>query len=212
MEWRTHDGARALAGADYLVEPSFDIGAIRSAETNRLASGFVPMERMERRHVFEIATLGLVLGWFGSMALVHGGSPLPWEAHLTKLQWETALAITFGLAVVGGCLAVLARARRVSFVGGAGVQLTELGTVRSRTRVVRFADCARLDVSRTRHHFNGAYQHTSFRYRFVDERGNRLLEIRGTWNDRKEPSSMLRFALASQRAWDEWRATARRAS
>jgi len=202
--WTRHDGTPTPADADYLVEPTSAIGVVSSAETNRRARGFVAMERMERRHAYEVAMVALVLGWSASVWAVHGGSPLPWQVQLTTTHWIVVLGCTLGAVASAGGLCLALRARRVSYVAEAGAQLTEIGWVRSRTRVVRFVDCARFDVMRTRHHLNGSYQHTAFRYRFVDARGREVLEIRGRWNDRREPSSMLRFAVAAQRSWDRW--------
>jgi hypothetical protein len=205
-----HDGSPAVAGAVYPEPPDPGIGTVRSAESNRSAAGFLPMDRSYRTRVYEFGALGFLAGWLG-LALVQGGahaSPLPWSSDLDVGQKVLCLIAAVGLALLGGGVTWVARPWRASFVGTAGVQeSSRRGWGHARSQVARFADVTALRVARTRHTLYGAYNRTTFRFHFVDAQGAPRFRIEGYFDERapQASSDAYRFALAAEAAWNAWK-------
>jgi len=208
--WPTHDGGPALTDADYLVAPEPAIGPVSSAQTNCTQGGACIADRRVRLTMYELGAVALVLATCVAAWRVH----LPHLAQL--LPWEpgpaTDRAIIWGAgisaALAGALLAWLFRPRYSSYIGALGLQLhVRRPGLPARRRVMRFADCARLRVETTRHHLNGSYQHTSYRYAWFDARDTRVFVIAGRHDDRRppEPSDPVLFARAAERAWQAWR-------
>jgi hypothetical protein len=99
IAWPQHDGADTPLEARFLREPEPSIGRIISAEANLRARGFAAMEPIERRHVYEIAMVGLVSGWLAAVLAMGSRSPLPWQTHLPTER--LALAATARVECVG---------------------------------------------------------------------------------------------------------------
>jgi|GEM_PF-6023149 len=208
--WPRHDGTPPAPGADFLVPPDPGIGLVRSAETNRTATGFLPMDAVFRKTRVEFGLVGLLLGWSAAAALRGGEARavLPWSSVLTLGEKSIVLAaaIVAGLAAVG--LTMLLRPRRASFVGTAGLQTrTESLWGGGRTELVRFSECAELRVEETRLLVYGKHNRTTFRHGFFDPEGQPRFLITGQFDERAptQRSDQRRFAVAAEQAWNAWK-------
>ena len=204
--WRLHDGRPAQRDADYLVPPDPAIGQVITAQTNCTHGGARAFDGTARRNLYARSASALVLLALAAAAQLRVRVIVE---HLPFGAWSAAVLGAGGLAILAGELAAwLFRPRRSSYVGALGLQsYLRWPGLSARLRVVRFADCARLRVERTRHHLNGAYVATRYRHEWVDARNTCVFVIEGRYDDRRPlaPTEPVLFAHAAEHAWQAWR-------
>ena len=200
--WRLHDGRPGLRDADYLVAPDPAIGPVITAQTNCTYRGGCVFEGTARRNMYARSACTLVLLVLAAAVRLR---VRPIAEHLPiDVEMATLLCVVSLVLLAGELGAWLFRPRRSSYVGTLGLQsyLRRPG-LSARRCVVRFADCARLRVERTRHHINGSYVNTAYRYTWVDARNTCLFVIEGHYDDRRPPAPTepVLFAHAAELAW-----------
>jgi hypothetical protein len=179
------------------VEPSPEIGAIKSAEST-VRQGGGPMS-MTRRLIIALGVGGGILVLIASLALLDHDRA---EANAIQL-------LAYFLAIVGFLVALfLTRFRATcTYVGMNGVERIKvkrsLTNTPSKDRLL-FSNASELHAAQTRQFINGVSPGTIYDYWWNDINRKRLLRLNDTYRGNKKPpkpGSPFHFAFAAEVAW-----------
>jgi hypothetical protein len=227
--WPRYDRTPGERDDDYLVPPDPRIGQVVSAQTNRTSAGWYAIDTTLKGQRLAAGILGFILGgilFAGAGVAIAGvispreyygyGMNPPAPGPMDSILRSIAEILPVGAGVVGAVfstivcigLVYLARRRRSSYVGTLGLQkYIKRHLFGPKLDVIRFEDCIQLNVSRTRHFYNGAYTGTRYAYTFFARQGTPSFVIDGQYNDLQPiaTSDPVRFAFAAEAAWTKYK-------
>lgn len=179
---KLHSGGGILPDADFFVQPPMQIGRVVTAQTS-LKQGENAATTGERLKWVAIYTLiGLVIA-----ALI-----IYFFGVSYKSLWFYIWVLGFSLIGVIIGMVSTSFSHTCSYVGEQGVAKFSLSKDRysqPRGDIFEFARANALYVEKTQHFTNGVYQNTTYKYKWVDDRGSSVYTLQGSYRNRDaEPS------------------------
>lgn len=159
--------------------PPPEIGDVISVYSN-VAGGKGVMSTMTRLLVS--AAVGLVVTVL-SLVLVRFSFP-----NTDEMFELTIISLILGLIAAIAAFFTTKSRRQVSYVGTLGAARFSFreGSDDYRSDVLLFANAVELKTEQTEMYHNGVYTGTTYKYTWLDNRGQRLLRLKGTYRQKRD--------------------------
>ena len=198
VNFRQHSGIENPTGCDFFAPPPMQIGQVITGQTSLLQGQDAATTTRRSMSVILYSLIGLAIAAFIIFMFVISSK---------TAAFYIVIAICLSLGALLGIYRTGFR-HKCSYVGENGVAEYWLKGNRYNQptgEIFEFANANAMYVEKTQHFTNGVYTGTNYKYRWVNEYGNEVYKVHGSYkNKNAEPKNMSDVYYRATSAANSW--------